>query len=286
MSDDETNATDSLSPQPQLPEESSAKKTGKVEKTTKKLQSAYALPYASPKVLADILKAYVIASSQGAEPITYKDVAAVANRHPTDVSRNNAFLAESGFITSERRGYFKPAPETNEFAKQAPWDDEGAKRHIRTLIDKTWYGELLQQKFQMRNSQSKQDLIKAFGMKATPDPSDASRLDLLLDFLVYFDYLQLDEQGNYFRPQQETETPGSLRVRVTDAIDSMVKGVPVSVAVDRLIGETPETTRSEFLVPRINVNINLTASTTDEELAGLISKVRTLLEMLRHEEKQ
>ena len=215
------------------------------------------MPYASPKILADILKAYVIASSQGTDPVAYKDVAVVANRHPTDVSKNNAFLSDSGFIVSERRGYFKPAPETTEFAKQAPWDDEGAKRHIRRLIDTTWYGQLVQQKFQMHNSQSKQDLIKAFGIKATPDQSDANRLDLLLEFLVYFDYLQVDEQGTYIRPQQEIDQLVPVTVRVADPIENIAPRGPAAVAMDRSISEPIQITRSEFLAPRINLNMDL-----------------------------
>jgi len=285
MNDDESVTAGPSGTEPGLLEEALETKGKTGKKTAKKLQGTYALPLAGPKALADFLKGYVIASNQGAEAVTYKDVAVVANAHPTNVSKNNAFLAESGFILGERYGYFKPARETTEYAKRAPWDEEGAKQHIRALIDHTWYGEVIQKKFQMHGTLTKQDLIKAFGIKATPDPSDAGNLDLLLDFLVYFDYLQSDEQGNYFRPRLVVlfEEPG--KTKFDEDMTKVVSGTPVSIAVDKLLAEPEEVTRSFSFVPHVNININLTASTSEEDVKELIKKVRAALEMLQQSAK-
>jgi hypothetical protein len=251
------------------------KKTSKVEKPVPKMKSTYALPASSPEVLSKILKAYVIASKQGSEAVKYSDVAAVAALHPSIVSRNNAFLSEGGFITAERYGYYKPSPETTDYAKQAPWDEENAKGHIRALIDRTWFGETVQQQFQLQSTLNKSQLIRAFGSKATPDASDANRLGLLLDFLLHFEYLETDEQGNYIiRPK------GEHTVDLSHALDVyVVKEKPPAEAQPLLPQSTGEIP-SGGIVPRININLNLTPATTDEELELLIEKAKTALNLL------
>lgn len=273
------NAANKEGRQDEVVEEATTRKTEKLEKVTRKLQSTYALPQASSKILSDILKAYVIASNQGAEAVTYKDVAVVANLHPTQVSRNNAFLAQSGFISTERYGYYRPAVEVTEFAKESPWDEDGSKRHIRQLIDKTWYGEVILQKFQMRSVLPKEELVKAFGIKATPDQSEANRLDYLLDFLEYSDYIQKDEQGNYVPNHQEPTDATVIepKVWIRDATE-----IPTSNASrPSLPGADPEMVTASFRnTPQVNLNITLTASTTDEELREIAERVRSLLRML------
>ena len=87
----------------------------------------------------------------------------------------------------ERHGYYKPSPEVTDYAKQAPWDEGNAKGHIRALIDKTWFGEIILQQFQLQSTLNRSQLIRAFGIKATPDPSDSDKLGLLVDFLQYFE---------------------------------------------------------------------------------------------------
>lgn len=284
MTEDETtNAAQPIGPEEEPVQDATVRKAEKSERVSRKLQGAYALPQATPKILSDILKAYVIASNQGADAISYKDVAVVANLHPTNVSRNNSFLAESGFIVSERYGYYRPAIEVTEFAKEAPWDEDGAKRHIRLLIDKTWYGEIIRQKFQMRGLLAKEELIKAFGIKATPDPSDANRLDLLLDFLEYTDYLQKDEGGGYVRSQQEaTERAKTEHLELVDPF----KALPiVTVPTPPFPASDPGAeTGDRGVTLQVSLNVNLGPSTPENELREIARRVRSLLEMLKEEQ--
>jgi hypothetical protein len=259
-----------------IAQEAAAKKPSKPQKPGTKVESKYALPASNPEILSKILKAYVIASKQGAEAVRYTDVAVVAGLHPTAVSRNNAFLSEGGFILPERWGYFKPSPETTEYAKQAPWDDESAKDHIRKIIDKTWFGETVQQRLQLQSTLSKSDLIRAFGIKATPDPSDANRLGLLLDLLLHFGYLVADEQGNYIaRPKQ-----GAREVSVSHGVDAFVSDEIPAVELPPVLPQSVEETRPGPITSQININLNLTAATTDEELELLVKKARTALNLL------
>lgn len=248
------------------------KKAPKGEKPVKKMASTFALPTSSPEVLSKILKAYVIASKQGSEAVKYTDVAAVASLHPSIVSRNNAFLSESGFITAERYGYYKPSPETTDYAKQAPWDEENAKSHIRSLIDRTWFGETVQQQFQMQSVLNRSQIIKAFGRKAMPDPADANKLGLLFDFLLYFEYLVADEGDNYILRSKD-EHAGEVSQALE--VDRANENLPAE-ALPESTGEKP----SGGVVARINVNLNLTLDTTDAELRLLVEKAKTAVNLL------
>ena len=257
-------------------QEQREKKASKLERAGGKIQSVHALPASGPEILTKILKAYVIASKQGAEAIKYTDVAAVAALNPTMVSRNNAFLSESQFILPERWGYFKPNPATTDYAKQAPWDDQGAKAHIRSLIDRTWYGETVQQQFQLQDTLTKSQLIRAFGIKATPDESDANKLGLLVDFLVHFEYLVTDEQGNYIsRPRDDSQV-----VDQPHKADAFIVEQLNPVETRPLLPESVEETGHATSHLHVNINLNLTPATSDEELELLITKVKTALSLL------
>jgi len=241
---------------------------GPPEKRPPKMQSTYALPKSGPEILSKILKAYVIASKQATDAVKYTDVAAVmADVHPTVVSANNAFLAGAGFILRERHGYYKPCPEVTEYAKQAPWDEENAKGHIRTLIDKTWFGETVLQQFQLQSTLNRSQLVRAFGIKATPDPSDSDKLGLLVDFLQYFGYLETDERGDFIiRPRDEQTVEGS------HSFDTYIVKNELPVDTQPLLSGPSRDVTSKHVFFHVNLNLNVTPGTTDDELESLVNK--------------
>lgn len=260
----------------EVAQEAAEKKAPRAERPVPKMQSTFALPASNPELISKILKAYVIASKQGAEAVNYKDVAAVlADVHPTSVSRNNSFLAEAGFITAERFGYYKPSPEVTSYAKQAPWDEESAKGHIRSLIDRTWFGETIQQQFQLQNTLTREQLVKAFGRKATPDPSDADRLRLLVDFLEYFEYLLTDERGDFIvRPKDQQAVDAS------HSADAYIVNRQPLADVQPLLSKIVEEPPLSGISCRVNINLHLTPTTTDEELQLLVNKAKAAINLL------
>jgi hypothetical protein len=245
-----------------------------------KIQSTYALPSSGPEILSKILKAYVIASKQGAEAIKYTDVAAVAGLNPTVVSRNNSFLADSGFIVSEKYGYYKPSPDTIEFAKHAPWDEVGARKFIRKQIDKTWFGETVRQQFQMFETLTRPQQVKAFGIKALPDESDANKVGFLFDFLVYFDYITTDEKGNYYLHREGTSESPEGTIQVDDMVADVMRGESPREVIDKYVGPKVPPLQSGRATHQIHVNINITPSTTDEELQALVRKAKLVIDSL------
>jgi hypothetical protein len=255
----------------------------RLPKTKAKVESTYPLPFSSPEVLSKILKAYVIASKQGAEAVKYSDVGAVAGLAPSTVSSNNSFLADSGFIFSERYGYYKPSAETIEFAKHAPWDEVGAKRFIRKQIDGAWFGQTVRQQFQMFPTLTRSQQIRALGIKSSPPEADAGKLDFLFDFLAYFEYVVSDGEGNY--TLQRDETPGTAEARhlVDAAIADVTEGESPSHVVDKFVGRQPEQSQSNLSVPQVHININIMPSTTDEDLDSLVKKAKFVLDSLRRD---
>jgi len=281
MNDDAANEATAGQGTTGSPEEIQDKTQLRPPKTKTKVESTYSLPCSSPEVMSKILKAYVIASGQGAEAVKYSDVAAVAGLGASTVSANNSFLADSGFIISERYGYYKPSTETIEFAKQAPWDEVGAKRFIRKQIDATWFGQTVRQQFQMFPALTKSQQIRALGIKSSPPEADASKVDFLFDFLEYFEYVVSDGEGNY--TLRRDETPGTAEA--THLADAMIAdmGQSASDVVDKFMGRQPEQSRSDISVPHVHININIMPSTTDEELDSLVKKAKFVLDSLRRE---
>lgn len=265
------------------PEETQDKTQLRLPRTKTKVESTYPLPISSPEVLAKILKAYVIASGQGAEAVRYSDVAAVAGLGPSTVSANNSFLADSGFIVSERYGYYKPSTEAIEFAKHAPWDEAGARRFIRKQIDGTWYGQTVRQQFQMFPTLTRTQQIRALGIKSSPPEADASKVDFLFDFLAYFEYVISDGEGNY--TLRRDESPGTAEAtHLADAmIADVARGESPSEVVDKYVGRQPEQSQSTVTVPHVHININIMPSTTEEELESLVKKARFVLDSLRRD---
>lgn len=263
--------------EPDLLTEETEGESAKAERRSKKMKSTHPLPNSSPEILSKILKAYVIASKQGAEAVKYTDVAAVAGMHPTAVSGNNAFLSGAGLILPERYGFYKPSPEATEFAKQAPWDEETAKGRVRDVIDKTWFGETVQQQFQLQSPLNKSQLIRAFGIKASADQSDTYKLDLLVDFLIYFEFIVQDEGGSFvLPPNRQIATP-----TISHSVDAYVVESPTSDSTQPLL---PQAVNVESvatpIAPHININLSLTPETTDEELGQLADRVKALINML------
>lgn len=276
MDDETKNEQVPLDQDEEAVQETPDKKAARTEKRVPKMQGTYPLPASSPEVVSKILKAYVIASKQGADAVKYTDVAAVATDiHPTVISKNNAFLSEAKFITPERYGYYKPSPEVTNYAKQAPWDEESAKGHIRALIDGTWFGETVQQQFQLQSTLSRSQLVKALGFKATPDESDKSRLDLLVDLLEYFEYLLAGEHGDYIARPRDGRT-----LEVAHSLDAYVDNDKPPAESHPMLPESSAGIPRSHIVCHVNLNLSLTPETTEEQLTSLIEKARSAVRLL------
>jgi hypothetical protein len=98
---------------------------------------------------------------------------------------------------------------------------------------------------------------------------------LLVDFLQYFEYLVPDERGDFIaRPRDEQEVEAS---HGADAY--VVNGKPPAEA-QRLLPQPVEELSPGEISCRVNINLNLTPTTTDEELQSLVNKVKAAINLL------
>ncbi len=107
-----------------------------------KLASEKALPRSGAEILVKIIKGYAVASNGGEAQVNYKDVASAVGVGPTVVSGNNSFLLESQILISPKYGFYVPSENAVRFAREAAWDEAGAKAHLRKIMVACWYGQV------------------------------------------------------------------------------------------------------------------------------------------------
>ncbi len=160
-----------------------------------KLSAEKALPASGVETLTKIIKGYVVASQGGESQTNYKDVASATTLNPTLVSSNNSFLAESAIITSPKYGYYLPSEEAIRYAREAAWDEERAKSHLRKLASQCWYGQVAIQAFSLRSTLTKEEFKKSLAIKSGATEGDTNALDRLIDFIVYTGLVVENERG-------------------------------------------------------------------------------------------
>ncbi len=164
-----------------------------------KMAAEKALPQSGAETLVKIIKGYAVASNGGETQINYKDVASAANLHPTIVSRNNSFLAESGILTSPKYGYYVPSEGAVRFAREAAWDEAAAKGHLRKILLNCWYGQVVVQNFTLHSALRREDLKRTLAIKCGATEGDSAALDFLIDFIAYAGLVESNENGTLSR---------------------------------------------------------------------------------------
>jgi hypothetical protein len=133
----------------------------------------------------------------------------------------------------------------------------------------------------MYSALSRDQQIKALGIKSTPDLSDANKLELLFDFLVYFDYVVQDDQGNYSLRPDGASAENEVDQTTETMISAVQGGESPSTAVDRFVARLAAGEEHGATTPHVNINISISPQTTDEELELVAKKTRHLLDAIR-----
>ena len=205
-----------------------------------KMSPLRALPKSSAEQLVKIIKAYAVASNGGESQVNYKDVASVAGIDPAIVSRNNSFLEESSVLASPKYGYYVPTEGAVRFAREAAWDEGGAKAHLRSLIADTWYGQVTVQNLASRSTLTRDDLRKSLAIKCGATAGDAGALGYLIDFILYTNLAVSDDTGTISRGNFDgapNKLAGGSRVDRAVAL----QGVGAQAEAGPVKVETPKT---------------------------------------------
>ena len=101
------------------------------------------------------------------------------------MSGNNSFLLESQILTSAKYGFYVPTENAVRFAREAAWDESGAKAHLRKIVLNCWYGQVVTQNFTLRSTLTREDLKRALAIKCGATEGDSTALEFLIDFIIY-----------------------------------------------------------------------------------------------------
>lgn len=178
-----------------------------------KLSSEKSLPRAAADTVIKIIKGYAVASNGGETQVNYKDVASAAGINPTMVSGNNQFLLESEILISPKYGFYLPSESAVRFAREAAWDEAGAKAHLRKIVVGCWYGQVVTQNFTLRSSLTRDELKRSLAIKCGATEGDSNALEFLIDFIIYTGLVGENENGSLSRgnfdevPKSTSERP-------------------------------------------------------------------------------
>jgi hypothetical protein len=180
-----------------------------------------------------------VASNGGENQVNYKDVASVSGIAPTVVSGNNAFFAESVILTSPKYGYYLPTEAAVRFAREAAWDEGGAKAHLRKLISETWYGQVTIQNLTFRPSLTRDELKKSLAIKCGATEGDANALGFLIEFILYTNLAVADENGMMSRGNfDEVASRPEIVSRVGQTLSA--QGADSQKKISPVTAETPK----------------------------------------------
>lgn len=173
----------------------------KIEKKKRvRLTTKYPLPSndVSLEKHLDILKAYVVSSKEGKEPVSYNHFKTLVDVHPTQVSKNNKFFENMGFIKNidRSKGTYIPQDITLRLYNALKWDKkEEVAQILKEVLVNSWFWESAKQLIELKGSVSKKELRDKIGFDSSADPKKHGyALSVLIDYLVYAGILK-DEDG-------------------------------------------------------------------------------------------
>jgi hypothetical protein len=175
---------------------SSEQKSDSIKTKKLRVELKHALPdKLSFERLGELLKAYVVASQKGKIPVSYKEVGKLSVS-PANVSKNNKFFEETGFIqkVEGERGKYIPTLNAIDIIENLNWDkEEEAKKILRNLLMKTWFWSLVNNLLLVQNHRSEDEIIKNLGQEVGADPKKhIAALKILVEYLYYSELLKQD----------------------------------------------------------------------------------------------
>lgn len=146
----------------------------------------------------DILKAYVVSSKEGKEPVSYNNFKTLVDVNPLKISNNNKFFENIGLIKNidRSKGTYIPQEATLRLYNALKWDkkEEISKILKETLTD-SWFWNSAKQLVELKGFVSKKELKDKIGYDVSADPKKHNNaLSILIDYLLYAELLK-EEDG-------------------------------------------------------------------------------------------
>ena len=182
-------------------------------------QLKYPIPsaYMSFERHIEVLKAYVIRSKEGKEPVSYRDFGGLTVS-ATTVSSNNKFFENLGLIRKAENtiGKYIPSETAISICNYLKWKQEEAKKELLQLVANSWFGNATKNLLEVKEKASRLELIKLLGYESGADPEKhAPALAVMIDYLTYTGFVRpegdvfvLGTTGTEQKPvREETKLP-------------------------------------------------------------------------------
>jgi hypothetical protein len=198
------------------PETGEASETGATEPTSDPRTRAPQRPRARKALPTDRLKldmqknalvAISLASDYGRRAVGSEDIAPRIGVSPATAGLNNAFFMESGLITRESKGRYKPTTEAVKFARDYAFDAAKAGKILAHPLAQTWYFHAIRQQLGM-GPVSKDTMIQVLAHEAGASKDHQAQLSAMLSWLEYAGLIE--DKG------------GSIKIKIIESPD----GVP------------------------------------------------------------
>lgn len=214
--------------------------------------------------LNKIIMGYLSAGAD-TEPVNFNEVAERTGIARTTVSLNNSFLVSSGFLTQEKRGYFRLTENGAKYAQFISWGRlEDAREPLQAIVNGYPLFKKINDYVRINPDVTREDLVsRVAAITGVPKKAGYVRgMNAVVDLLLFSGLLK-----------EEDERISSLERKVVKPIER-VSAVP---EVER------KTFGTEIAFP-INVTINVSEDTSKDKFKELMEVIREVFSQKRDEE--
>jgi hypothetical protein len=129
----------------------------------------------------DLLRAWAAASGPTSKSVSNNDVGPIVKMTGSTVSINNAFYAQSGFLSKADGGYI-PAPDVFSFLRAHEWSPDTSATKLAPIVAKTWFAEVLLPKLSF-GPVTTDEAIQNLADACNAGPDYRGQLRFLLEYL-------------------------------------------------------------------------------------------------------
>ncbi len=203
------------------------------------------------------LKAIAIKSEYGKRAVGGDDLASALSLATTTAGLNNAFFLDSGLITREGRGQYKPIEIVNEFARKHSFDERAAGLLLAETLAETWYYRAVRERLSISGA-TREQMIGVLAHEAGATKERELQLGSLLDWLQYGGLI--DARGGEVKLVDPAATPTPENGKEPEAADHKHEPPPSDPAPARATTPRGQAPSQDDSILSLNFEFSLTAT--------------------------
>jgi len=192
----------------------------------------------------EIFKGLVEFSNQGSKYIRSKEINIGIS--PSRISRELKFLESIQLAKSQPGGKYTPMDLCKEFVKYLKWKDyKKAKVILKNIFSNTWFGDFTKKFLEVKNSTTKDQLLKEIGIQCEADPiKDEKSLRRLIEWMIWTEILK-EEKGKFSLISTKILPPKEITPTSKLANSEKIK-IESPYSIQIVINIAPDTSKQEL----------------------------------------